>query len=55
MSKIHREINSNPTKYGATIRFSSLSEYADHINGLNISFPVHRWPEDFEYGVSAQR
>ena len=50
MTKIHAEINANPGKYGCKIRFSTLSEYADHIHSLGIKFPVHRWPMDFEYG-----
>ena len=48
MSKIFQEINRNQAsgKYGgARIRFSTLAEYADHVHSLNLSYPVHRWPE----------
>lgn len=51
MAKIHQEINDHPTKYNnASIRFSTLAEYSDHLHALNMRFPVHRWPEDFEHG-----
>jgi hypothetical protein len=48
MSKIFQHINRNQAsgKYGgARIRFSTLAEYADHVHSLNLSYPVHRWPE----------
>ena len=50
MSRIHEEINANPAKYGMKVRYTTLSEYVDHIHGQNLSFPVHRWPTDFEKG-----
>lgn len=50
MKKIHAEINANPERYGVKIRFTTLSQYADHVNSLKMKFPVHRWPIDFEYG-----
>lgn len=50
MSMIHNEINADPAKYGMKVRYTTLSEYVDHIHSLNFSFPVHRWPTDFEKG-----
>jgi hypothetical protein len=50
MSKIHKEINADPAKYGMKVRYTTLSEYVDHIHSLDLSFPVHRWPTDFEKG-----
>ena len=50
MKKIHAEVNAHPQKYGMRIRFTTLAQYADHLNSLRLKFPVHRWPTDFEYG-----
>eukprot|EP01051_Picozoa_sp_SAG22_P006676 SAG22_NODE_444_length_10453_cov_8.586343_7_plen_604_part_00 len=50
MAKVHAEINANQKKYGMRVRHTTLSQYADHVHSLNFSFPVWRWPTDFEYG-----
>ncbi len=39
------------TKYnGTTVRFTTLSEYTDHLHSLNLRFPLKRYPTSFEYG-----
>lgn len=50
MDKIHVEINANPAKYGMRIRYTTLAQYADHVHGLGLRFPVKGHPLDFEYG-----
>jgi hypothetical protein len=35
MDLLLKEINTNPTKYGATIKYSTLATYFDHIHQLN--------------------
>ena len=50
MSLIHEEINSNPEKYGAKIRYTTLGEYTDFIHKTNLKFKLRPFPQDFEYG-----
>ena len=50
MSLIHEEINSNPEKYGARIRYTTLGEYTDFIHKTNLKFKLRPFPQDFEYG-----
>ena len=42
MDKIINEINSHPEKYKAKIRYSTLSDYFDHLNSLGLEFPVKK-------------
>ena len=49
MDLIITEINSNIEKYNATIQYSTLSDYFDHLHSLNFKFPVMRGL-DFEFG-----
>ena len=42
------EINRNPQKYNATIQYTTLSTYFDHLHALNESWPVKKGL-DFEF------
>ena len=50
MSLIHDEINSNPQKYGAKIKYTTLGEYTDFIHETDLKFKLRAFPQDFEYG-----
>jgi len=49
MDLLFKEINDNPKKYNATIQYTTLSTYFDHVHSLNESFPV-KTGLDFEFG-----
>ena len=49
MDMIVKEITNNPKKYNANIRYTTLSEYFDHLHSLELEFPVKRGV-DFEFG-----
>jgi hypothetical protein len=40
MDLLVKEINSNPEKYNATIQYSTLSTYFDHLHSLDEPLPV---------------
>ena len=45
------EIAAHPETYRATVRLSTLSEYMDHLHGLDIEFPAKNVTEaSFESG-----
>lgn len=50
MDQIIAEVNANPARYGnATVRYTTLAGYFDHLNALNLSFPV-KTNTSFEFG-----
>ena len=53
MSLVLREISAHPELYGATVRLSTLSEYFDHLHGLqpSLAFPAKNAKQaGFEWG-----
>lgn len=50
MDLVIAEINSNPSKYNATVRYTTLSQYFDHLHSLDLEFPIKKGV-DFEYGM----
>ena len=50
MDQVIAEVNAHPARYGnATVRFTTLAGYFDHLNTLNLSFPV-KTNTSFEFG-----
>lgn len=49
MDLLVREINGNPSRYNATIRYSTLTDYFAKLHSLKLSFPIKKYV-NFEYG-----
>ena len=51
MSLVLNEITAHPQKYRVAVRLATLSEYMDHLHGLDIEFPDKNVTEaSFESG-----
>jgi len=49
MTLVINELNNNLDTYKLKIRYSTLSDYFDHLNSLGLKFPTKKGL-DFEYG-----